>query len=140
MSDYTARAREAGWTLPDGWTVTSEMDADDTGHPRDEHGHDCYDEDDFTAYDRGDWGFVYILVTVRDAAGRKWGASGIGGVEAGTLAGTFLDPLSDEPGEYSPVREYDLIGEALRDAVKALETFGDPHGLIREPAVNWSGI
>jgi hypothetical protein len=139
MSDYTARAREAGWTLPDGWTVKAEMSADEWAtHPRDEY--DCYDEDDLAAYDRGDWWFAIVVVIVADAAGRTWGASSIGGVEAGTLAGTFLDPLSDEPGEYSPIREHDLIGEALRDALKSLEAFGDPHGLIREPAVNWSGI
>ena len=38
----------------------------------------------------------------------------------------WTDPLPDKGEEYCPVREHDLIGEALRDAVIALAEFGTP--------------
>jgi hypothetical protein len=67
---------------------------------------------------------------------------GIGGTEYGdyvmtdeddTVTGhTWIDPLNAPIGEYNVVREYDLIGEALRDAVAELERFGTP--VLVEPA------
>ena len=139
-TNYTARAREAGWQLPEGWTVVAEVCDDDTPtHPRDEY--DCYSEDDLTAYDRGDWRFVYVHVSVQDEDGHQWGASGIGGTEYGTLPDAgFVDPLSDTPGEYNVVREYDLIAEALRDAQGTLERFGSPEITLPDQAVDYSGI
>jgi hypothetical protein len=142
MTDLTDRATEAGWTLPEGWTVQAEAIPDEyLGHPRDEYGTDGYDEEQCAAFDRGDWSWCYVHVAVRDAQGRDWGSNGIGGVEWGELPGAgWIDPLEDTPRSYSVIREHDMIAEALRDALKSLEAFGDPHGLIREPAVNYSGI
>lgn len=146
-TDLTARATAGGWVLPEGWTVQADLSYDDAITGPDDY---MSVEDEEPEYQdharmvrewfaRGDWGYGVVSVWVQDAAGREWGQSVIGGIEMGTYpnedgSSVFIEPLEDTPGEYNVIREYDMIGEALRDAVKALQAFGDPHGLIREPA------
>jgi len=150
--DLTERATAAGWILPDGWTVHADLTYDDHTAPDDfmsvdDHEPEYRDHERMIRewFHRGDWGYGVVAVFVQDARGRDWGCSILGGVEMGTYpnsdgTSTFIEPLEDTPGEYSVIREHDMIAEALRAAVRELAAFGDPHGLIREPAVNYSGI
>lgn len=138
--DLTDRAIAGGWTLPEHWTVTAESWDDDTVQ-RLEDEFDCYSPEDIDAFYAGAWGFAGVTVSVQDDAGRQWGQSTVGGFEVGQLPGTneWLNPLDDKPGQYSPIREHDMIGEALCEAVKALESFGSP--VLTEPTgVNYSGL
>lgn len=143
--DVTDRAVSGGWTLPTGWTVRADTSPDyDTG-PVDDEG---LTRTQHVTYDQGDWEYVVVSVWVQDNASREWGRSVIGGVEAGELTHTdeddnvtgrmFSDPLTDNPAEYSPIREYDMIGEALREAVAELERFGTP--VLVEPTTEYSGL
>lgn len=151
-TNLTERAIAAGWILPDSWTVHADLTYDDATTPDDytsveDHEPEYRDHERMIRewFDRGDWGYGIVAVFVQDAHGRDWGRAILGSVEMGTYpnadgTSTFIEPLEDTPGEYSVIREHDLIAEALRDAVRELEAFGDPHGLIREPATNYSGI
>jgi len=138
--DLTSRAREGGWQMPDGWSVWADVLPDDhLGNPLIEYGTDAYTAEDGAAFDRGDWWWVFIRVTVEDADGREWGSAGIGGVEAGDMPEHgWIDPIAERPGEYSVIREHDLIAEALRDAQATLARFGQP--VLADPAVNCSGL
>jgi hypothetical protein len=138
--DLTERAIAGGWTLPDGWTVTAESWHDDAVQDIGKE-FDCYSDEDITAWCNSEWWIEGITVSVQDDAGRDWGVSSVGGFEAGQMPGVseWLDPLEDKPAHYSPIREHDMIGEALREAVKALESFGSP--VLTEPTgVNYSGL
>lgn len=128
--DVTDRAIAGGWVLPDGWTVTAELSYDhDRVLPSE---YDCYSDAQITAWRNDEWGFGVVCVFVEDDHGRDWGRAIIGGVEYGHLPNedgtdsTFVDPLEDVPASYSVIREGDMIGEALRDAVERLEGFGTP--------------
>lgn len=135
--DLTDRAVEGGWTLPEGWTVQADADEDNAVDTLEG---DCYTPAQVAAWLADEWGYVFVSVWVQDATGREWGHAGLSLVEAGLFTMTddddnvigtaWLDPLTD-PGEYSPIREHDMIGEALRDAVAELERFGTP--VITEP-------
>lgn len=139
--DVTDRAISGGWTLPDGWSVRADTSPDyDTG-PVDDEG---LTRTQHVTYDQGDWEYVVVSVWVQDNAGREWGRSVIGGVEAGSYTMTdeddnvtgqvFIDPLEDA----HPIRDHDMIGEALREAVAGLERFGTP--VLVEPATEYSGL
>lgn len=144
--DVTDRAVSGGWTLPDGWTVTADISPDHDTNPSADY--DCYTSQDISAWRNDDWLFVVIGVFVQDDNGRDWGRSIMGGCEHGWITstdehdnvtgGTYVDALADPPGEYSPIREYDMIAEALRDASAELERFGTP--IIVEPTTNFSGL
>jgi hypothetical protein len=146
--DLTDRAVSGGWVLPSGWTVSADAYPDELiNDPAREY--DCYTAAQVAAYHAGDWEFVTVSVWVEDNAGREWGRAVIGSVEAGTFTmteeddtvtgQTFIDPLDDNPGEYSVIREHDMIGEALRDAVSELERFGTPV-LVEPTGTNYSGL
>lgn len=146
--DVTERAIAGGWVLPDGWTVTAEISPDYDIDADKEY--DCYTPTQLVAWHNNDWQFVMVCVFVQDADGRDWGRSIVGSVEHGYLpmtndadeliseAFSFTDALESAPGMYGPVREYDMIGEALRDATAELERFGTP--IIVEPDTNYSGL
>lgn len=123
QKDVTQRAIDGGWTLPPFWTVTAEISPDCDSSP-DEF--DCYSPDDITAWRNDEWRFVVVCVFVEDADERLWGNATLGGVEHGCLDQVDIDALTDKPGEYSVVREHDMIREALEDAVSALADFGTP--------------
>ena len=136
--DVTTRATDGGWQLPEFWTVAAEISPDYDTRPTD---FDCYTPAQVAAWERDEWQFVVVSVFVEDADGREWGRDVLGGVEYGSFVLTDeqdnvtgaddVDPLADKPGEYSVIREHDMIGEALRDAVRQLESFGTP--VLREP-------
>lgn len=131
--DVTQRAIDGGWTLPPFWTVTAEISPDYDASPMD---YDCYTPHQVEAWRNDAWTFVVICVFVEDASGRQWGSSVLGGTEHGWFTSTdeednvisesFCDALTDKPGEYSVIREHDMIREALEDAVSALADFGTP--------------
>ena len=137
--DVTDRATAGGWTIPDGWSVYADMIEDDLDVARE---FECYDAAQLDAWRRGDWSVVVVSVWVEDGSGREWGWGNLGGVEHGRLPvteedGTVtgyvdVDALEPRIGEYSVIREHDMIGEALRDAVAELERFGTP--MLTEPA------
>lgn len=136
--ELTERAIAGGWTLPEGWKVFADITHDDAIVDLAKE-YDCYSERQITAWRNDDWMFVFVSVWVEDNSGRQWGQFGIGGLEYGDVPGYeddaldySLNPLEDIPGEYAPIREHDMIGEALRDAVKALDEFGTP--VLCEPA------
>lgn len=141
MSDYvdlTERATAGGWTLPEGWSVRADRVPDEFhSDPHTEYGTDsAYGQVQQDAWLAGRWWWEIVSVWVQDASGREWGRDNMGGIEAGMFpqddgSTLDLDPLEDEPANYSVIREHDMIGEALRDAVKALEEFGTP--VLTEP-------
>lgn len=133
--DVTERAIAGGWVLPNGWTVNADISPDySIMDPYQEF--DCYTLAQVDAWRRDEWRLVVVSVWVEDASGREWGRDVLGAVEYGTIpitddTGTVLghdccDPLTDNPAEYSAIREHDMIGNALRDAVQCLEEFGTP--------------
>jgi hypothetical protein len=137
--DVTSRAVAGGWKLPEGWTVCADISRDDDIHPAQQG--EAYEGEMLAWWKRDEWQFVNVSVWVQDRHGREWGRDVRGGCEYGYLPVTepgiahgsvFVNPLTDAPGEYSPIREYDMIGNALRDAVEQLATFGTP--IITEPA------
>lgn len=139
-ADLTDRAIAGGWTLPDGWTVLADLSPDyDHGDPGEEY--DCYGAAQVAAWRADEWAFGVVSVWVEDADGREWGRDVLGAVEYGCLpnededgevtGSAFIEPLEDRPAEYSVIREYDMIGNALRDAAEQLAAFGTP--MIVEP-------
>lgn len=144
-TDLTERATAGGWTLPDGWSVKADLSydpyttPDDLGMPVEDHDPEDQDHERMIRewFERDDWAYGVVSVWVQDNTGREWGRSVLGGVEMGTYpnadgSSVFIEPLEDNPGEYSIIREHDMIGEALREAVKELERFGSP--VLVEPA------
>lgn len=128
--DVTDRATAAGWVLPDGWTVKADMTPDDI-HPIDDD--EGLTSRQIEAWRQDEWWYVVVSVWVQDADGRKWGHDSLGAVAYGTLPNTDEhDEIQGEPldihplTDSHPIQEYDMIGNALRDAVKQLEQFGTP--------------
>lgn len=136
--NITDRAVAGGWVLPDGWTVQADLTRDDAiNDPATEYGEgSAFGPVQVAAWQRDDWAFGVVSVFVSDGHGREWGSSVLGAVVFGDFPDddgnvTTILPLDDKPAEYSVIREYDMIGEALREAVKSLESFGSP--VITEP-------
>lgn len=136
--DLTDRAVAGGWTLPEGWRVFADAEEDSAVDTLEGDG---YTPTQVAAWLADEWCYFFVSVWVQDATGREWGHAGLGLVEGGSYTLTdeddnvtgheWIDPLESKPGHYSPIREHDLIGEALRDAVAELERFGTP--VITEP-------
>jgi hypothetical protein len=87
-------------TVEDGFVVVIQIDPDSGTRPED---YDCYDREDVESWERGEWCFVSILVSV-------W----LKGVKLSTVAITGVDfKNTQEGGDYFAERMDDLKREAL---------------------------
>lgn len=98
-----------------GFVIRASLFEDLDGSPADA---DCYSPDDISAFNRGDWQYVGVVV-VATFDGREFGRADIWSVEAGTMAdGTVCDP-------WDAVVTYDLVDDAVAEARKNLSALVD---------------
>lgn len=136
--DVTEQARAKGWTLGK-VSVRAALHRDVHLTP---DGADCYDAVSRAAWERDEWGYVGLVVTVTDDDGREWGFSSLWGIEygafpitdeSGTLVETKdLDPLNPSTVDY---HLSDVMREALGNAAEALAAFAPPVVLAPENGV-----
>lgn len=132
--DITAQADADGWTVPDGWKIWVELAEDTDGTSPVDQGPATVD-----AWERDEWQWVNVDVSVRDGAGREWGSATIGGCAYGWLPITGKDGATVgrmevnpmDTGNGSSIQEYGLIGKALREAAEEVRRFGQP--VIKAP-------
>ena len=109
----------------DGFDITAQTVADETYYAEPDGD---YTDEQIAAFQRGDWGYVGIVVTA-SRAGIELGSGGIWGVEAGVYpldseVSEVIDPLNDAGGSLAHYRD-DLVSEAVSEARETLRRLTD---------------